>query len=209
MSVSCMSGCEDPSSVALLPRVRQLSPTSPISVSSTASSMISRSSVSGLRHMRATRPRSFGAARISASPASRAARSRCSTRLILGCTPVTPRIPPGTRAQTGVVNALITRVIGLAGGTAGPPGLFATLGRHRRLFRPWLRFASRLMPGGKLPRRDAELVILRVSVLCDSPYEWGHHERIAQRFGLDRAAIERARVGPDADGWDQRQAAIL
>jgi alkylhydroperoxidase family enzyme len=122
---------------------------------------------------------------------------------------VTPRIPPGTRAQTGVVNALITRVIGLAGGTVGPPGLFATLGRHRRLFRPWLRFASRLMPGGKLPRRDAELVILRVASLAPSEYEWGHHERIAQRFGLDRAAIERARVGPDADGWDQRQAAIL
>jgi alkylhydroperoxidase family enzyme len=122
---------------------------------------------------------------------------------------VTPRIPPGTRADTGVVNALIARVIGLVGGTAGPPALFTTLGRHRRLFRPWLRFAGRLMPGGKLPRRDSELVILRVASLAPSEYEWGHHERIAQRFGLDRAAVDRVRDGADADGWSPRQVAIL
>jgi alkylhydroperoxidase family enzyme len=120
-----------------------------------------------------------------------------------------PRIPPGTRAQTGLVNALIARAIGIGGGTVGPPHLFTTLGRHRRLFRPWLRFASRLMPGGKLPRRDAELVILRVSVLCGSDYEWGHHERIARRFGLTGVDVERAREGATADGWDARQRAIL
>jgi alkylhydroperoxidase family enzyme len=119
------------------------------------------------------------------------------------------RIPPGTRAQTGIVNALIARVIGLAGGTHGPPALFTTLGRHRRLFRPWLRFAGRLMPGGVLPRRDAELVILRVAHLCDSPYEWAHHARIAPRAGLDRSAVARVREGADASGWNQRQAAIL
>ena len=106
-----------------------------------------------------------------------------------------PRIPPGTRAQTGTVNALIARAIGLGAGTAGPPALFTTLGRHRRLFRPWLRFAGRLMPGGKLPRRDAEVVILRVSLLCDCPYEWGHHERIALRTGLTTADVERVRDG--------------
>jgi alkylhydroperoxidase family enzyme len=122
---------------------------------------------------------------------------------------VSARIEPGTRAETGTLNALIVRVIGLGGGTAGPPGLFATLGRHRRLFRPWLRFASRLMPGGKLPRKDSELVILRVASLAPSEYEWGHHERIAQRFGLDRAAIERVRDGAEADGWSPRQVAIL
>lgn len=119
------------------------------------------------------------------------------------------RIPPGRRAETGVVNALIARAIGLAGGTAGPPALFTTLGRHRRLFRPWLRFASRLMPGGKLPRKDAELVILRVASLTRCEYEWGHHERIGRRFGLDGQAIERVRDGADADGWSPRQVALL
>src|SRR5689334_6068469 len=126
------------------------------------------------------------------------------------CTaPVTPRIPPGTRSQTGLVNALIARVIGIGAGTVGPPAIFSTLGRHRRLFRPWLRFASRLMPGGKLPRRDSELVILRVATLCGSDYEWTQHERIALRFGLTTADVQRVREGVDADGWDSRQRAIL
>ena len=122
---------------------------------------------------------------------------------------VSARIEPGTRAETGTLNALIARAIGIGGGTAGPPALFTTLGRHRRLFRPWLRFASRLMPGGKLPRADAEMVILRVAHLCDSAYEWAHHERIGCRFGLERADIERVRDGADAPGWTPRQVAIL
>src|SRR3954454_19201438 len=117
------------------------------------------------------------------------------------------RIPPGTRKQTGPLNALIARIIGLGAGTAGAPALFTTLARHRRLFRPWLRFASRLMPGGKLPRRDAELVILRVAHLCGSDYEWAHHERIGRRFGLSAAEIARAREGAVADGWSPRQRA--
>ena len=120
-----------------------------------------------------------------------------------------PRIEPGTRAETGLINQAIVRTIGLFGGTVGPPGLFATLGRHRRLFRPWLRFASRLMPGGKLPRRDSELVILRVAHLCGSDYEWGHHERIALRYDLTSADVQRVRDGADAPGWDARQTAIL
>src|SRR3954466_8727997 len=119
------------------------------------------------------------------------------------------RIPPGTRKQTGPLNALIARIIGLGAGTAGAPALFTTLGRHRRLFRPWLRFASRLMPGGKLPRRDAELVILRVAFLCDSAYEWAHHERIALRFGLTTSDVERIRDRDTAVGWSARQTAIL
>jgi alkylhydroperoxidase family enzyme len=122
---------------------------------------------------------------------------------------VAPRIPPGTRSQTGLVNAFIARVIGVGAGTVGPPAIFATLGRHRRLFRPWLRFASRLMPGGKLPRRDSELVILRVATLCNSDYEWTQHERIALRFGLTSTDVARVREGTNADGWSARQRAIL
>jgi alkylhydroperoxidase family enzyme len=122
---------------------------------------------------------------------------------------MTARIPPGTRRQTGIVNALIARVIGLGAGTQGPPALFTTLARHRRLFRPWLRFAAGLMPRGELPRADAELVILRVAELCDSAYEWTQHERIAWRAGLDEAAVARVREGPAAPGWTERQAAIL
>src|SRR5690349_13221718 len=94
-----------------------------------------------------------------------------------------PRIAPGTTADIGRVNSLIVRAIGLATG-GRPPNVFTTLARHRGLFRRWLLFAGGLMPGGKLPRADTELVILRVAHTCDCAYEWGHHERLGQRAGL-------------------------
>ena len=73
-------------------------------------------------------------------------------------------------------------------GSAGtsPPNLFLTLGRHRKLFRGWLRFAGRLMPGGKLPRRETELVILRVAHLRSCQYEFDHHVHLGRRAGLGR-----------------------
>ena len=59
----------------------------------------------------------------------------------------TPRIAPGTRRETGLVNAGILALLGLAtGGRA--PNVFTTLARHRGLFRRWLWFAAALMPGG-------------------------------------------------------------
>ena len=120
-----------------------------------------------------------------------------------------PRVRPGSPSELGPVNALIARAIGRASRTNGPPNLFTTLGRHRRLFLPWLMFAGRLMPGGSLPRADTELVILRVAHNCGCEYEWRHHERMARRFGLDAGAVERVRQGPEADGWSARQAALL
>ncbi len=119
-----------------------------------------------------------------------------------------PRIPPGTRREIGTVNSLITRAIGLA--TRGkPPNVFTTLARNRRLFRRWLWFAGALMPGGRLPRAETELVILRVAHNCGSGYEWGHHVRLGKRAGLDDAAIERVRSGPEALEWTGRQRLLL
>ena len=56
-----------------------------------------------------------------------------------------------------------------------PPAIFLVLMRHWRLFRAWLSFAARLMPFGRLDRRDTELAILRVGWLCRCRYEWGQH----------------------------------
>lgn len=119
-----------------------------------------------------------------------------------------PRISPGSRAELGLVNGLIAR--GAALRTGGrPPNLFTTFGRHRRLFRRWLPFASALMPGGRLRRRDTELVILRVAHHTGSEYEWRHHEAIAAKAGLSTDEIARVRQGPDAPGWSERDSALL
>jgi alkylhydroperoxidase family enzyme len=120
----------------------------------------------------------------------------------------TPRIAPGGRREIGFVNAALARVAGRVSGT-GPPNIFLTLGRHRRLFRAWLRFAGRLMPFGRLPRTETELVILRVAHNCNSEYERNQHVRIARRVGLSDAEIARVAYGPAAPGWSAREAALL
>jgi alkylhydroperoxidase family enzyme len=119
-----------------------------------------------------------------------------------------PRIAPGNRSQLGLLNAGIARIAGLA--TRGePPRIFTTLGRHRGLFRRWLWFAGGLMPGGKLPRPDTELVILRVAHNTGSEYEWSQHERMGARVGLSEEEISRVRIGPDAPGWSEHQELLL
>ena len=90
-----------------------------------------------------------------------------------------------------------------------PPHIFTTLARHRRLFRRWLRFAGALMPGGRLPRDESELLILRVAHNCGCHYEWHHHERIGRTAGLSAEEIERVREGPEAAGWSERRALLL
>lgn len=120
----------------------------------------------------------------------------------------TPRIGPGTPERIGRVNTLIARVLGAATGT-GPPNLFTTLARHRRLYRPWLLFASRLMPGGRLPAVDGELIILRVAASCGCEYEWQHHQHLGASAGLSPEEIARVRSGPTASGWSSRQALLL
>ena len=123
--------------------------------------------------------------------------------------PPAPRIAPGGRREIGPVNTVIGRIAGIAARTGKPPRIFATLARHRRLFRAWLRFAGRLMPGGKLPRTDTELVILRVSVNSGCDYEWGHHVAIGRRSGLSDEQIARVGEGPDAPGWSDDERTLL
>ena len=119
-----------------------------------------------------------------------------------------PRIAPGDRRQLGWVNFAIARLAGIA--TRGrPPHIFTTLGRHRGLFRRWLWFAGALMPGGKLPRDETELIILRVAHNTGSTYEWVQHERMARRAGLSDEEIGRVRLGPGAEGWSERRALLL
>jgi len=119
-----------------------------------------------------------------------------------------PRIEPGRLRELGLINWLLCRVLSKHAGVPDAH-IFSTLGRQRALFRGWLLFAARLMPGGSLTRAESELVILRVAHARGCRYELQHHTRLARRAGLDDEALRRVVVGPKADGWSTRERALL
>jgi alkylhydroperoxidase family enzyme len=127
--------------------------------------------------------------------------------LLSGAESGAPRIAPAHPHELGPLARIVSGVAGRVTGT-GPPNIFTTLGRHPRLFRAWLRYSAQLMPFGRLPRRDTELVILRVAWQCRSPYEWHQHVPIALRIGLTPDEIAGV-AGSPAGGFTERQGMLL
>ncbi|MFD9546846.1 carboxymuconolactone decarboxylase family protein [Nocardia salmonicida] len=119
-----------------------------------------------------------------------------------------PRVSPGRFGELGPINWVVWQVLSRASGT-DDAHLFSTLGRTGGLFRGWLHFSGKLMPGGRLPRAEAELVILRVAELRACDYEADHHRRLGRKAGLSAVEIERIAAGPAAEGWTPRQRALL
>lgn len=101
-----------------------------------------------------------------------------------------PRIPPLESVEEGIN---ITR----------------TLANHPALAEAWLGFARYVLGDNTLPPRDRELLILRISYLCGSEYEWGQHTRIARSVGVSDEEILRVIEGPDAAGWSALDSALL
>lgn len=60
-----------------------------------------------------------------------------------------------------------------------------------------------------IPLRDKELLILRTAWLSRGDYIWGRHNLIGQGAGLTEAQIARVTAGPDADGWEDFDRALL
>jgi AhpD family alkylhydroperoxidase len=119
-----------------------------------------------------------------------------------------PRIAPGGLRELGPFIWAFSRIAGRTTKTA-PPAIFTTLGRGRGLFWGWLHFAGKLMPGGKLPGRETEMVILRVASLRDCDYELTHHVRLGRRVGVTAADVERIIVGSGAEGWSGHEKLLM
>jgi len=83
------------------------------------------------------------------------------------------------------------------------------LAQHKRLFWSWAPFSGILLNRGRLPKRDAELVILRVGHLRHSEYELQQHRRIALRRGVDADTQREIFAWPAADGLSERQQTLL
>ncbi len=80
---------------------------------------------------------------------------------------------------------------------------------NRRLFRPFLAWNARLMPFGKLDRRQTEVVILRTAWLCRSRYEWTQHVAIGKSVGLTDEQIDAVGTDPTSEVLDEQTRVLL
>jgi len=60
-----------------------------------------------------------------------------------------------------------------------------------------------------LPARDRELLILRCGWITRAEYQWAQHKRLAQAQGLSADEIERVKIGANAQGWSEHEAALI
>lgn len=119
-----------------------------------------------------------------------------------------PRVHPASLRELRPLARIVAWASGRLTGTE-PLTIFTTLGRHPRLFRAWLFYSARLMPFGTLPRRDAELVILRVAWQCGAAYEWWHHVPLALRAGLRPEEVAAAAGVPPAADLSERRRVLI
>jgi alkylhydroperoxidase family enzyme len=130
-------------------------------------------------------------------------------RALLPLAPTSPpRIPSARPRELGPLARAVAEISGRITGS-GPPNIFTTLGQHPRLFRAWLYYSAHLMPFGRLPRRDTELVILRVAWRCRSVYEWRQHVPLALRIGVAPEQIDAIARNDPGNGFTDRQRALL
>lgn len=88
--------------------------------------------------------------------------------------------------------------------------IFRTLAHAPKALERFLQWGNYILSKrNSLSARDRELAILRTGFNCRSGYEWTQHVEIGLDAGLVEAEIERIKGGPDAEGWAERDRAML
>lgn len=107
------------------------------------------------------------------------------------------RLPAPPPAERGIMFRTMSAFSGFFG-RPEVPDVITVLNLNPRLFWPWLIFASRLMPYGRLPGDVREKIILRTAWNCRSRYEWGQHVEIGLAAGLTDEDVRCIAEGPEA-----------
>jgi alkylhydroperoxidase family enzyme len=94
------------------------------------------------------------------------------------------------------------------GGGRGTHGLSVLL-QHPPLAKAFLTFNNHVAIASSLSKRIRELLILRISWLRRSEYEFVQHLVLARNAGISEAEIERVQTGPDAPGWEPIDADLV
>ena len=81
--------------------------------------------------------------------------------------------------------------------------------RHPALAKAFFTFNNHVATASSLSARVRELLILRLSWLRRSEYEFVQHVVLGRRAGLSEGDIERIQLGPDAPGWEPADADLV
>lgn len=81
--------------------------------------------------------------------------------------------------------------------------------RHPPLAKAFLTFNNHIAMASSISRRARELLILRISWLRHSEYEFTQHLVLGRRAGLSELELTRIQEGAGAPGWDPVDAALL
>lgn len=95
-------------------------------------------------------------------------------------------------------------------GTGRVLNIFRTMARAPKALGSFLHWGGYILSRrNSLSPRDRELAILRTGFNCKSGYEWTQHVPIGLEAGLTETEVERIKAGADAEGWEERDRAML
>ena len=87
--------------------------------------------------------------------------------------------------------------------------IYKTLVHHVDLYNRWSPLGQFLLNGSSITPRHREIAMLRMGWLCQSPYEWPQHARIAKASaGMTDEELHRIAEGRDA-GWSGADRAVI
>ncbi|MET0387799.1 MAG: carboxymuconolactone decarboxylase family protein [Polyangiales bacterium] len=121
---------------------------------------------------------------------------------------IAPLLPPWDATTHDAVSAfpsgrdfVLSHYQDQSGGARGMHGLGVVL-QHPALAKAFLTFNNHVATASSLSKRVRELLILRISWLRRSEYEFVQHLVVGRNAGLSDAELERVQLGPDAPGWE-------
>jgi 4-carboxymuconolactone decarboxylase len=88
--------------------------------------------------------------------------------------------------------------------------IYRTLAHHVDLYNRWSPLGQVLLNGTSISPRHRELAMLRMGWLCQSPYEWSQHARIAKASaGVSEAEIRAIAEAPDGALWSDIDRVVM
>ena len=117
-----------------------------------------------------------------------------------------PRLPPIPADQwddvaiAAIREAFPAKVVDAFRAQGRTPNVLATMLHHPALAGSFNRFGNVLLTEPAIGHRERELMLLRVAWRTRAKYEWVHHVRLAEKYGLDARDVAAIAQG-DSESW--------